>query len=71
MQIYQINEQKIYDFDFDLPNDLTTWQFSYQSQYSFGLFPKEADRTQCSALGISLTTVPIFAMQHWWKLFKV
>ncbi|MND98399.1 hypothetical protein D3C80_907480 [compost metagenome] len=59
MQIYQMNEQKTYDFDFDLPNDLTTWQFSYQPQYSFGLFPENVDRTQCSVLGISLTIVPI------------
>ena len=59
MQIYQVNEQKTYDFDFDLPNQVMTWKFSYQPQYSFGLLTEKRGRTQCNALETSLNTIAV------------
>ncbi|WP_335953655.1 hypothetical protein [Acinetobacter higginsii] len=54
IQIYQANEEKIYNFDFDLPNRPTIWQFDYQPTYSFELLPEKTKRTECPALSISL-----------------
>lgn len=54
IQRYQTNEEKIYNFDFYLPNRPTSWQFDYQPTYSFGLLSEKTVRTECPVLSTSL-----------------
>ncbi|MDA0698178.1 MAG: hypothetical protein O2793_17515 [Proteobacteria bacterium] len=54
IQRYQPNEEKIYNFDFDLPNRSTSWQFDYQPTYSFSLLSEKTVRTECPVLSTSL-----------------